>query len=57
MSAEELAFLDEEEQKVKVEEHNSKRNRNQSFRENDKIERLALKEQQLEACQEMQVCC
>jgi len=56
VSPEELASMDEEEQKLKLEDHNSKRNRTQTFRDNDRVERLILKEQQLEACQEMQVC-
>ena len=51
----ELATIDEEEQKIKIENHNLKRAQAQALRECNKAERLTLKEQQLETCRDMQV--
>ena len=48
-------MLEENEQRKKVEEHNEKRTKTQAYRDQNRSERQILKEQQLDACQDMQV--
>ncbi|XP_076825894.1 androglobin-like isoform X2 [Clavelina lepadiformis] len=54
VDAERLAQLEEEEQKRRAEDHMEKRSRSLAFREENRVDRTILKEQQLETCLEMQ---
>lgn len=59
IDSEDLARLEEAEQQRRTEDYNLRRMKAQAYRENNRNERMILKEQQLEACKEMQVssCC